>query len=365
MYVRLKFNAGVFGFNVLNNGRSPQEWIVRVLNNETAIDQLPSALFNIANCVKIGNIGSNNIATFSYNTGTVAASFNFNYFEIKKRHSQNANFESLFRVHQTNLGPIGPCPRYYSSNATNIQPSATSANSTYWHDTNATSNNYTQNLSEYEFQFFSSDHWFIWSALDVQGRGGTAGIFDVESTGQDTWAKNLNSLYSPQFYMSAHGQQWPASTILRQSESNAQQTQVATYSNLMYSGDIDFANRGSIHRGIIEMVRGNTPLPFIYPDVNISMYPTRDEIGDTQNFMVPVYFHTFPHQSTTIPANRSLLNGRVPFLWRTSDNAAQTGQKAVVGGTEYRFVRMHACGTVDTTNVNAATYMIPTSIGGL
>jgi hypothetical protein len=81
--------------------------------------------------------------------------------------------------------------------------------------------------------------------------------------------------------------------------------------------------------------------------------------------MVPVYFQTFPHQSVTTPPNRALLHGRVPFLWRTTDNAGQTGQKATVGGVEYRFVRMHACGTAGTADTNAATYMVPTSIGGL
>lgn len=365
MYVRLKFLAGTFGFNLDASGKRPQQWITEVLNGTTEISALPSTLFDISNCVKIGNIGANCIATQSTSTATAVNSFNFNFFEIRKRHSQNANFESLFRVHQTNLGTSGLCPRYLSANGTNIQPGPTTVNTTAWHDTVLTSNTYTQTLSEYEFQFFSSDHWFIWSALDVNGRGGTAGIFDVESTGQDTWAKNLNSLHSPQFYMSAHGQQWPNSTILRQTEAAVQQSQVAIYSNLMYNGDADFANRGSINRGIIDVNRATIPLPFVRPDVNASIFPTRDSIGDTQNFMIPVYFETFPHQSTTLPINRSLLNGRVPFLWRTSDNAAQTGQKATVGGVEYRFVRMHGCGAAATTNINAATYMVPTSIGGL
>jgi hypothetical protein len=319
-------------------------------------------LFDIANCVKVGNIGTNCIATYSHSTSTSLV----NYFQILKQHSQNSNYQSLFRVYQSNAITNGLMPRYLSANATNQQPSVPVSASNYWHDSTDTRAIHTSaNLSDYEFQFFSSDHWFIWSAIDVSGRGGTAGIFDVEATGQEAWAKNLNSLYSPQFYMSAHGDKWPAAAILRQTETIAQSTQVATYSNLMYNGDAGFTNRGAVHRGVHDYARAAIPLPQLHPDVNQSIFPTRDEIGDTQNYMMPVYFHVWPHQSISTPENRALLNGRVPFLWRTSDNAGQTGQKATVGGVEYRFVRLHSCGSTSTAGSNAATYMVPTSIGGL
>ncbi len=213
-------------------------------------------------------------------------------------------------------------------------------------------------------QFFISSHWVIWSILDGQGRGGTAGIYDVESTGQDVWARSLNSLYSPQVFITSHGGSWPSSSTSRFSEVDAQRNIVGIYSNLMYNGDGTFTNAGTQHRGVYDYSRGSGN-PMLYPDPFSTFFSTRDNIGDTQNYMMPVYFYAQNHTSSTVPASRRLLNGRIPFLWRTSDMAAQTGQAATVSGTEYRFVRLHACGSTGTTDLNAAVYMVPTTIGGV
>jgi len=362
MYLRLKFLSGAYHFNTVVSSRSVAEWISRALNGTTAISALPSTLFDIPNCQLIGSLPPKVTATYLAAGGSGLDLVNNTYLQFTKRHNQNDNFSSLFRVYQQSLYNNSFQPRYFSSNATNMQPSSVS-DTLMWHG--VTSTNYmTHGVSETEFQFFISNHWIIWTTIDGSGRGGSAGVFDVESTGQDTWARTLNSLYSPQFYLSGHGQLWPSSATLRVTEANAERAQVAIYSNLMYNGDASFTNRGTINYGLFAMTRG-TQLPQLHPDPVSAIFPTRNDIGDTQNYMVPVYFHTGSHLSDTLPANRALLTGRVPFLWRTSDNAAQTGQKAAVGGVEYRFVRMHACGQAATSPINAATYMVPTTIGGI
>jgi hypothetical protein len=224
----------------------------------------------------------------------------------------------------------------------------------------------THGVAGCEMQFFISSHWVIWSIIDANGRGGTAGIYDVESTGQDVWARSLNGLYSPQIFISAYGQLWPSSSTSRVTAAVSQESQTAIYSNLMYNGDNGFTNRGEIGIGVYSTTGGPSVRPVLYPDTGAAMFSTRDQIGDTQNYMIPVYCHPNIHYSTTAPANRAILNGRIPFLWRTTDTAGQTGQTATVGGTEYRFVRLHATGTTTTTaELNAATYMVPTTIGGV
>jgi hypothetical protein len=362
MYLRLKFLSGSYHFNTVVNSRSIADWISRALNGTTAISALPTSLFDVPNCQLIGSLPPKVTVNFLSAGGAGTTIIGNTYLEFVKRHNQNDNFSSLLRIYQQSVYNVGFQPRYFSSNATNMQPNAVN-DGLFWHG--GTSSNYmTHGVSDTEFQFFISNHWIIWTTIDSQGRGGSAGLFDVESTGQDTWASTLNSLYSPQFYISAHGALWPKSATLRVTEAQAERTQVGIYSNLMYNGDAGFTNRGTINYGLFAMTRG-TPLPQIHPDPTATIFSTRNNIGDTQNYMIPVYFHTGSHLSDNIPSNRALLTGRVPFLWRTSDNAAQTGQKATVGGVEYRFVRIHPCGQAAAGPINAATYMVPTTIGGI
>lgn len=364
MYLRLKFTAGFKHFDTVFSSKPISQWIREVLSGVTAVSALPSAAFELANCVLLGSLPAG-ITVQSFTGGSVGtqSSIDNNYIQFTKQHSQNANFINLFRIYQQSSFNLSFQPRILSSNATNIRPTSPTT-STWW--TNGVSTTYmTHGLSSVEFQFFISQHWVIWSTLDVVGRGGTAGIYDVESTGQDVWARTLNSLYSPQIFISAHGQLWPSASTTRVSEGEIQRNQVVIGSNLMYNGDNGFVTRGfGATHGVYSSVRGNV-VPQLYPDPNVSFFSTRDNIGDTQNFMVPVYFHTTSQQSTTVPGGRATLNGRVPFLWRTTDNAAQTGQSATVGGVEYRFVRLHGCGTAVTADTNAATYMVPTLIGGI
>lgn len=363
MYLRLKFTAGVKHFNTVVATKSIVQWIQEALTGVTAVSALPSAAFELINCVKQGSLDPKITAT-SVVTGSAdpTTAIRDTYLQFQKRHNQNDNFVSLFRIHQSSFANQSFSPRMYSANVTNIQPSPVDTGN-FWMNANNTTY-MTHGLASVEFQFFISQHWVIWSTIDSEGRGGTASLFDVESTGQDVWAKTLNSLYTPQFFLSAHGGRWPSTTTLRVSEDQAQRSSYSLHSNLMYNGDSGFVNRGGIDQTGIYGHAYEVVVPLLYPDTRTAIFPTRDNIGDTQNYMIPVYFHTNVRPSVTIPANRALLTGRVPFLWRTSDTAAQTGQTASVGGVEYRFVRLHACGTIyTTTEINAATYMVPTSIG--
>ncbi len=375
MYCRFKFEAGDFHFNTSVGGKRISQWIRDVLNGTNTPAQLPSAAFDLSNCVIEGSLPSNIIVSATVTTSTnTTLQTTENFIQFSKEHSQNSNFVNLFRIYQNQFNNTtrAGTPRLLSSNETNEQPFA-AARYMAWFQENTTSDtvdqgytHLTHGLSEAEYQFFISSHWVIWSVISPDGSGGTAGIFDVESTGQDVWARTLNSLYSPQIFITSNGAAWPTSDTPRIAE-NTRGIRFGIYSNLMYNGDDGFVNRGTIFvpTGIHQLVSGNVT-PVLYPDPGSTFYSTRDEIGDTQNYMMPVYMYSGYMLSTTTPPDRATLNGRIPFLWRTSDNAAQTGQKASVGGVEYRFVRMHPCSGINSTgNINAATYMVPTTIGGI
>lgn len=363
MYLRLKFTAVTNHMDTTVSGQPISQWVQQVLSGSITTNQLPSAAFDLSNCLRLGSLPSTITVSFvnSASTSTQIRQDNC-YLQFEKRHSQNANFVSLLRIYQNALNNQSWQPRYLSSNATNMRPSAVDIGQ-FWYNTQNTQY-MTHGVNAGEMQFFISTHWVIWNFIDASGRGGTAALFDVESTGQDVWARTLNSLYSPQFFTTSHGALWPTSSTLRVGEASSERVQMGIYSNLMYNGDSQFQNLGNLNQGHYSYGRDQIQ-PMLYPNPWGAFFPTRDNIGDTQNYMMPVYFYANDHQSTTIPSRRALLNGRVPFLWRTSDNAAQTGQAATVGGTEYRFVRLHPCGITTAADTNAATYMVPTLIGGI
>lgn len=362
MYCRLKFNdVSNLHFPVsYSNGTISAPicaWITNVLNGTVLPQNLPTEPFDVSNCVVVGSLPTQvsvAFATTTYANNTV---------QFTKRHSQNTNFSSLFRIYSddANTARRHGIARMLSRNSTNEQPGAFSQGSGWF---NADQGIGIHNLGGAEYQFFISAHWIIWSVIDSTGAGGTAGIFDVESTGSDVWARSINSLYSPQILITSTGQFWP-STTLRQFTENGNGILTGIHSNLMYDGDGNFSNRGQQRSTGVHQSNSGSLVPEIYPDINSTIFSTRDDIGDTQNYMIPVYMHGGYFLSTTGPTTRAILNGRIPFLWRTSDNAGQTGQAATVSGVEYRFVRMHSCGSAGNTNRNAAVYMVPTTIGGV
>jgi len=328
MYLRLKFTATSNHFDSVVNSKPVSQHIKEALDGTTAISALPASVFDINNCVRLGSLPTTVAVSFANSTSTDSNTRNAGcYIQFQKTHSQIANSSNLFRIHQNSWNNMGWQPRLLSSNSTNQVPVGTNTTD-WWLSTNVTTNYFTHGVSNCEMQFFISTHWVIWSILDGTGKGGTAGLFDVESTGQDTWARTLNSLYSPQ------------------------------------SGDATFTNRGGNNQGVYTYGRGNVT-PMIYPDPWTCFFSTKDSIGDTQNYMIPVQFYTNNTSSGLTPTSRATLNGRVPLFWRTTDNAAQTGQAVTVNGTEYRFIRMHPCGSNSTTDVNAATYLVPTLVGGI
>lgn len=363
MYCRLKFNdvSNLHFPSNHSNGSISQSinfWIRDVLNGAVLPQNLPTEPFDVSNCVVVGSLPTQ-VPTVIATTISVSN----NTVQFTKQHSQNTNFSSLFRIYSdgNHIARRSGIARMLSSNSTNERPAAFSTTSGWFGGDQITG---IHGLGGAEYQFFISAHWIIWSVIDSTGAGGTAGIFDVESTGSDVWARSINSLYSPQILITANGEFWP-STTLQQFNENANGTQTGIHSNLMYNGDNNFTSRGQQRSTGVHQSNSGSIIPEIYPDINSTIFSTRDDIGDTQNYMIPVYMHGGYHLSTTNPNTRAILNGRIPFLWRTSDNAGQTGQSATVGGVEYRFVRMHSCGSTTNVSRNAAVYMVPTTIGGV
>jgi hypothetical protein len=365
MYLRLKFENVTAHFNTIVSTKSISQWIKEVITGQTLIANLPSSNFDIANCVIEGSLPSNIVASFNTYTGaTTSSQVLNNHISFTKAHSQNSNFVDIFRIYQNQYYSQGFLPRILSSNGTNSAPDTPNTSSKWIASNQDSGSSMTHGLAGAEFQFFISPHWVIWNTIDALGRGGNAGIFEVESTGQDVWANSINSLCSPQILITAYGTAWPSSTTLRVTEGSVIGYASGIYANQMYNGEASFINKGGFGYGNLYW-GANQEYPMIFPDPQQSFVSTRDEIGDTQNYMIPVYFHTTTRNSSLASSSRATLTGRIPFLWRTTDNAAQTGQKATVSGTEYRFVRMHGCGANTTSSLNAATYMVPTLIGGI
>jgi hypothetical protein len=364
MYLRLKFSSSVNHFNTTVSTKPMSQWIREAIIGTTALNALPSSAFDISSCERIGSLPDNITVTSAVASGSTAAVATGNYLQFSAAHSQNSNLVSLFRIYQNNVTNQSFGPRILTPNGLNELPTTWSSTQ-FWHSTTNTA--YMQHgLRDVEFQFFISAHWVIWTTIDSVSRGGTAGLFQVEATGADTWARNLNNQYGAQFFITAHGRFWPAATATISSETEGTNTaaQVGIYMPQSYNGDGTFTNRGILTFGRPSQGSGSVN-PWIWPDTSTALYPTRDDIGDTQNYMIPVYFDG-PFRNTTIqaPGGRNALIGRVPFLWRTSDFAGQSGQAATVSGVEYRFVRLHPV-AISTSNVNAGVYMVPTTIGGV
>jgi hypothetical protein len=376
--MRLKFNA--IGNKSLHDGyedaggtsRTIADWIVRALNGDTAIANLPTSMVDVNLSTKVGSLSNKYTVTFDSYTGSSSGDrYTRNWIQVAKQHNDNANFSSILRWYQTGQSNTGGshCPRYFSNNLSNTQPSAVTGDMSWFFNTQGShSSTFLSYFNNLELQVFASDHWFIFAITDQEGNGGTFGLFDVESTGADVYARSLNTLYSPQFFMTSIGKNWPTSTSDQVIEDTVYQHRTGLFLNQSYGGEQTFTNRGSIASTRFAGTYGSEDIS-LWPDTRNSIFNTVDAIGDTQNYLVPVYFSGINHLSTNnLSSDRILLNGRVPFLWRTSDNAGQTGQTATISGTEYRFVRIHPTGGSESATVgqvNAATYMVPTTIGGI
>ena len=377
MYVRIKFNDSIGNaswsstFSDGTTNRTIANWVERFLEGSDAANELPTDMVDVNLTTRVGSLPSEYTITQSTYTGTSTSSrYLNNYFRIQKAHSQNSNFSSLLTIYQNMFHSSGVFqPRYSSNNNTNVRPDSIDTDSS-WFLANTTDDAQSYGPRYFgglEMQFFISEHWFIWSVTDTDGSGGSAGLFDVESTGLDTYARNLNTLYAPQFFVSAWGDQWPTATADQVAEPSAYSYRTAIYANQMYGGGSTFVNRGAVRTWQNAGQGYGTEDICLFPNPQDSIFNAVDDIGDTQNFLVPVYFYPTNHKNTNnSDSDRILLQGRVPYLWRTSDNAGQTGQTATIGGVEYRFVRLHSCGGISTSDTaNAATYMVPTTIGGV
>lgn len=376
MYARIKFNTigAQSGHNEYSDGtntRSIVQWIQLFLQGTVSAAQLPSAMVDTSLTTRVGSLPSEYTINYQTYTGTTNSTrWASNFLEIQKQHSQNSNFSSTMRIYQNGYYSYGVFqPRYMSSNGTNFVPNGVDGDSTWFSSTTGVDGSELYGpryFGDAELQFFISEHWFIWTIQMADGSGGSAAIFDVESTGLDTFARSLNSLYSPQVFTSAFGDQWPTATSDQVTELGYG-SRIAIYANQMYGGGNTFVNRGRLgwYTNNDSAVYGLEQIG-LWPQPTDTVFNGVDDIGDTQNYLIPVYFYPTNHSSSNnSDGDRILLQGRIPYLWRTTDNAGQTGQTTTIGGVEYRFVRLHPCGSTGLSNVNAATYLVPTTIGGV
>jgi len=379
MYARIKFNSignasWHSSYSDGTNNRTIAQWVELFLEGTESAAQLPSTMVDTSLTTRVGSLPSEyTISNVTYSGTNSSTRYNSNYLKIVKAHSQNSNFSSNLFIYQNGFYSSGVFqPRHTSNNNTNMKPAGIGTISG-WQDANINvddSNDYAPRyFGNLEMQFFISEHWFIWTVQASDGSGGCAGLLDVESTGLDTYARNLNSLYSPQIFITSFGDQWPTSTSDQVTE-GGYGIYTGLWANQMYGGGTTFVNRGTLGQwaNSNQSTYGAEDIA-LWPNMQDTIFSGVDDIGDTQNYLIPVYFHPVNHNSANnLDTDRILLQGRVPYLWRTTDNAGQTGQTTTIGGVEYRFVRMHPCGSNNTSlrlDYNAATYLVPTTIGGV
>lgn len=302
--------------------------------------------------------------TGSWNTDLYSVDYSSTYeWRIKKfHHSKNTatSYTPASLAHWfQNTSTIGYA-NIQNYNGTN--PFPRSANTSYWANTNINSTtSKTYQVHQWDrVLMFVSDYWFI-----VQIWAGTFmkqfAIFDYEDSVSDQYAFSVNPLVSPQIA-------W-VSQVTDMTSGVAQTTSTVDYSMGRFSY---FERNGNIRTGATQVSDdywyGNLPSSMSHYQVSVLPIPRISQTsvkisGGAGHMLSPV----FVLPSTGTHQYSSVNYGKIPYLYRTTDDIAQAGDEITFGGVDYAVVPMHKCGGYaigDAASVNQACYLVPKTIGG-
>lgn len=377
MYLKIVFAAANYTLRSTVSSYTVGEWIARLINGTSTINDLPADAFAKSACVLSGSKPSSvSSVTFSAAGGDDSPS----YLQITKAHHSVTGATRKHRLyHSLSEGS----PAFYWRARVLVDdgqwmPYSTNA-SGYWSQNGVFTTNVGSQFNAYtngaEINFFLSDYWTIFTFKDTNNRGGTSAALDYEATGQDTFAYSLNSYFYPGVYLNAEGHNW-ITAAQPTSEGYKGRARARTSVYPAYDGitgvTTTFRYEDSDGTGSngLSMALAN-PAPNLFPIIGQSMYPTRDAQGNSQNYLHPVYCNPsmMGGGNTTSANSRFSFWGKIPYFYRSSDYIGQTGDEISIQGVSYRVIRMHRTGgnpdDPTTANGNPACYLVPSTISGV
>jgi hypothetical protein len=374
MYVKISFTNNNYSLRTTVSGLTVADWIVGVINGTTEIAALPTAAFAINNCVKVGSKPS------TLTMSTVIGGDDANPTRIifyKEHHSVTGARRALQLANQISGGsPVFSWRTRVTDHPTSInfyEPNGTNFDG-YWEQNGVYTTNVGSQLNPYtsaaELNFFLSEYWTIITFKDSNNFGGSSAMLEYEATGADTWARSIDDKFYPGFSIIAGGLYWPTSTYPTLETYQGRQDARITMGR-MFDGSASTAYRHADGRRNGHQTETTYIYPMIWPTPATAVYPTRDSVGNSQNYLLPVYFYpgTPGYGNTTQANSRGNGYGKIPNLYRTSDFIGQNGDEISIQGVSYRVVRMHRTGnnveSVAGTNYgHPACYLVPTTING-
>lgn len=134
----------------------------------------------------------------------------------------------------------------------------------------------------------------------------------------------------------------------------------SSYPNGVYTGSTQYSFNGQYNNGYNT---GYTRAYVMYPNPMDRIYQRK--VNATNSLIHPLYpVHIYGiGYTSTAP----LLNAKVPYLYRTTDQIAPNVDTVTVNSASYRVLRMHKTGNYNfqSTSANAtACYLLPETIGG-
>lgn len=261
------------------------------------------------------------------------------------------------------------------------------------HYNNSSSSNYTSRLfsnSVLNIEVFASKYWIIFVVNYISTTAGYTGnvvwaFLDIESDKQQEYSYTHSTWAGGQ--STYPGFSWVVKNNKRDSvdidtnDTFAQSmvgyaAQRNEQSGVQYQGRLTFNTNGLYSKTpyFANNQRGMVTLP-LYPQTLFKIMQSDSTVLNNPLYQVMAYSYGWTDSNTdeTGYMNPGVM-AKVPFLYRTADNADYQGSPVTVGSDTYRVIRWHKSGfnagnDYDTHDDNEAgglaCYVVPQTIGGV
>ena len=134
----------------------------------------------------------------------------------------------------------------------------------------------------------------------------------------------------------------------------------SNYANGVYTGSAQYSTNGSYNNGYNT---GITRAYAMYPNPMDRAYQRKvNAVDSLVHPLYPVHIYGIGHTQTA-----PLMNAKVPYFYRTTDQIAPNVDLVTVNSANYRVLRLHKTGNYNfqSTSANStACYLMPETIGG-
>jgi hypothetical protein len=202
---------------------------------------------------------------------------------------------------------------------------------------------------------FASAYWFVIQIYQGD-RLMTGGVFDFEDSAADTYAYGLNTDTSPQMFFANDVQD------MRSGQDSHQSIYWGRSHYMTVSGNIETNDTQRNEAGFTGgTITYTNYVPSLFPAPMIPQSPGKITSGDG-HFLTPVF--VIPTRGGSDLSMSSF--GKIPYLYRTTDDLAQGGDLITYNTIDYMSLPMHKTGG---DNIGSqplvANYLVPKLIGGV